>query len=82
MTRIKAILKKPIHKFENPIFWFRSTHEASVRNIKILAAFNGDLGAEIVAQKDIPVNYVSEFRNTLALEKYFSVTRTGLRSST
>ena len=82
MTRIKAILKKPIHKFENPIFWFRSTHEASVSNIKILAAFNGDLGAEIAAQKDIPVNYISEFRNTSALAKIFSITSIGLRSST
>ena len=57
VTTIKAILKTTIKKFENPIFSFRKTHEAAVRNSKILAAFKGDLGAEIAAQKDSPVNY-------------------------
>ena len=51
---IKATLKTQIQKFEKPIFLFRRTHEAAVRNIKILAAFKGDLGAAIAAQKDSP----------------------------
>ena len=49
VTTIKAILKTPIQKFEKTIFSFRRTHKAAVRNSKILAAFNGDLGAEIAA---------------------------------
>ena len=59
VTNIKAILKTPIHKFENPIFLFRRTYEAAVRNRKILAALRCDLCAEIVAQKDSSVNYGS-----------------------
>ena len=39
VTMIKATLKTPIQKFENPIFSFRRTHEAAVRNSKILVAF-------------------------------------------
>ena len=35
---IKAILNTPIQKFEKPIFLFRRTHEAAVRNSKILTA--------------------------------------------
>ena len=34
-----------------------------------MAAFNGDLGAAIADNKDSPVNYGSEFRDTTALEK-------------
>ena len=71
VTKIKAILKMPIQKFENPVFLFRKAHEAAVRNKKILAAFNGDLGAAIAAQKYIPVNYGSEFQDTEALKKLF-----------
>ena len=67
VTTIKATLKIPIQKFENPIFSFKRTHEAAVRNIKILAALKGDLGAAIAAHKDSPVNYGSEFRDTTAL---------------
>ena len=37
VTTVKAILKTPIQKFENPIFSFRITHEAVFRNRKILA---------------------------------------------
>ena len=59
VTTIKATLKIPIQKFENPIFSFKITHEAAVRNSKILAAFKGDLGAAIAAHKDSPVNYGS-----------------------
>ena len=55
VTKIKEILKTPIHKLENPIFSFRIINEAAARNSKILAAFYGDLGAEIVAQKDSPL---------------------------
>ena len=56
VTTVNATLKTPIQKFENPIFSFRRTHEAAVRNIKILAAFKGDLGATIAVHKDSPVN--------------------------
>ena len=59
VTTIKAILNTPIQKFENIIFLFRRTHEAAVRNSKILMAFKGELGKAIVAQKYIPVNYGS-----------------------
>ena len=37
VTTIKEILKTPIQKFEKPILLFRRTHEAEVRNSKILA---------------------------------------------
>ena len=33
-----VILKTPVQKFDKPIFLFRRTHEAAVRNSKILAA--------------------------------------------
>ena len=57
VTTIKATPKTPIHKFEKPIFSFRRTHEAAVRNSKILTEFKGNLGAAIAAHKDSPVNY-------------------------
>ena len=59
VTTIKATLKTPIQKFENPIFSFRRTHEAAVRNSKILAAFKGGLGTAIAAHKEISFNYGS-----------------------
>ena len=71
MTTIKAILKTPIQKLDKPIFLFRRTNEAEVRNIKILASFNGDLGASLAAQNNIPLNYESEFCNTAELTKLF-----------
>ena len=54
-----------------PIFSFKRTHEAAVRNSKILAAFKGDLGTAIAAHKEIPVNYGSELRDTTALAQLF-----------
>ena len=60
-----------MNKCESPIFLFRRIHEVDVRNSKIIAAFNGDLGAAIVAKKDSPFNYRSELRDTVALEKLF-----------
>ena len=59
VTTIKATLKTPIHKFEKPILSFRRTHEAAVRNSKILESFKGELCAAIEAHKDSPVNYGS-----------------------
>ena len=82
VTTIKVILKMPIQKFEKPIFSFRITQEAAVRNSKILAALKGDLVPAIAAQKDIPVKYGSEFHNIAPLENYSSITRTRLRLST
>ena len=52
-------------------FIVQEKNEAAVRNRKILAAFNGDLGAEIAAHKEIPLKYRSYFRNTSALTKLF-----------
>ena len=60
---------------------FRIIHEAEVKNSKICAAFKGDLGAAVTAQKDIPVNYGSELRDIASLENYSSITRKRLRSS-
>ena len=71
VTTIKATLKIPIQKFENTIFPFKRTHEAAVRNSKILAAFKGELGAAIAAHKDIPFNYGSELRDTTDLAQLF-----------
>ena len=71
VTTIKATLKIPIQKFEKPIFSFKRTHQAAVRNSKILAAFKGDLGTSIAAQKDIPFNFGSELRETTALAQLF-----------
>ena len=34
VTKMKAILKTPIKKFEKPILLFRRTHEAAARNSK------------------------------------------------
>ena len=39
VTTIKETLKIPNQEFEKPIFLFKRTHEAAVRNRKILAAF-------------------------------------------
>ena len=71
MTTIKEIPKTPIQKPEKPIFSFRRTHEAAVRNSKILAAFKDDLGTAIASHKESPVKYGSEFRDTTALAKLF-----------
>ena len=71
LTTIKATLKTPIQKFENPIFLFRRTHKSAVRNRKIFTAFKGDLGAAIAPHKDILVNYGLEFRDITALAKLF-----------
>ena len=71
VTTIKAIMKLPIQKSEKPIFLFRITNEAAVRNRKILAVFKVDLDAVIEAQKDSPLNYILEFRNILSLAKLF-----------
>ena len=51
MTIIKEILKTPIQKLDKPILFFKRTNKATFRNIKILAAFNGDLGTSIMAQE-------------------------------
>ena len=71
VTTIKAALKTPIQKFENPIFSFSKTHEAAVRNCKTLAALKGDLGAAIAAKKDIPVNHKLESCVIASPEKLF-----------
>ena len=45
-------------------FLFKRTNDVASRNIKILAAFNGNSVTEVVSQNNIPLNYVSELRNT------------------
>ena len=49
----------------------RRTHEAAVRNNKIIASFKGDLGAAIEAQNYSPGNYGSEFCCIASLAKLF-----------
>ena len=71
MTTIKATLKIPIQKFENPIFLFRRTHKVAVRNSRILASFKCDLGAAIAPHKEIPVDYRLELRDITALARLF-----------
>ena len=50
---------------------FSRTKKAAVKNSKILAAFNGDLGAAIAAQKYSPLNQGTEFRDTASLKNIF-----------
>ena len=45
VTTIKATLQISIQKFDKSIFSFKRTHEAAVRNRKIIPAFKGDLAA-------------------------------------
>ena len=66
----KGILKTRTHKLEKPIFLFKITNEAAVRNSKTITKFNGDLAA-IVAQKGRTLNYGSEFHDTADLSKIF-----------
>ena len=53
MTRIKEKLKTPIQKLDKPIFLLKETKNSAARNRKMLVAFNGKLGAVIVAQKAV-----------------------------
>ena len=68
VIRTKAILDMPPKKPEKPIFLLSRTHEAEVRKRKILKTLNGDLGVAIASQKDFPVKYGLELRDTAALE--------------
>ena len=77
VTTIKAILNAPIQKLENPISHSGEQTRQQSGMAKILVTFNGDLGVAIAAQKDILLNYGSEFRDTAALKNYFYITRTG-----
>ena len=63
VTTIKEIPKTPIQKLDQPIFLFNITNKAAARNIKILSALNCNLGAALAAQKGVPLNYGSEFRD-------------------
>ena len=56
---------------QSDTFSFKIIHEAVVRNRKILAELKGDLDAAFAANKDSPVNYESEFRDTMALAQIF-----------
>ena len=67
----QTIPKTPNHKFEKSIFSFSRTYEAAVRNSKTFAAFKGELCIAIAEQKDIPVNYGSEFHDIAYLAKLF-----------
>ena len=61
MTTIKRLTIKPVKKLGKPVFSFKRTQEAAQKNIKTLAAFNGNLVAEIEYQKGSPLEYGSEF---------------------
>ena len=50
---------------------FKRTNKAAVGISKILAEFNGDLGIAFAAQKDSPLKYGSELRDTSDLSKLF-----------
>ena len=52
-------------------FFGQDKNKAAVSNSKILVAFNGELGAEISAQKGNPFNYGSEFCDTADFKKLF-----------
>ena len=41
------------------VYIFGMQNNAASRNIKILEAFKGDLGTDIAAKKDSPINYGS-----------------------
>ena len=58
-------------EIRKPILSFKRTNEAAVRNIKILAATNGDSGSATAEQNGSPLNYGSEFRDTSYLIKLF-----------
>ena len=47
VKKIKEMMKTPIQKLDKPIFSFKRANDAAYRNRKILAAFNGNVGAEI-----------------------------------
>ena len=53
VSKIKEILKIPIQKLDKPIFLLKETQNSAARNRKMLVAFNGKLGAVIVAQKAV-----------------------------
>ena len=71
VTSLKEITKSPIKKLDKPIFLFKIKNEAAARNSKILAAFNINIDAEIAAQKVSPLNYRSEFYDTMDLSRLF-----------
>ena len=52
MTKIKEIPKTKIQKLDKLIFSFKRTNKAAARNIKILAAFNSNLGRKFWHKKE------------------------------
>ena len=69
LTIIKILIIKPANKLENPVLSFKRTHEAAKMGSQILAAFNGNLVAEIEAQTGSPLDYGSEFRDITRIKK-------------
>ena len=58
VTTIKEIIKTPIQKMDKPIFSLKIKNDAASRNRKIILAFNGNLGAAIAAENNIPLKYI------------------------
>ena len=71
VTTIKRLIIKPANKLGKPVFSFKLTQEAAQNNSQILATFKGNLGAAIEAQKGIPLDYGSEFRDITIIKKLF-----------
>ena len=71
MTTIKRLIIKPIKKLGPTVFSFKQIQEAATHNIQILDAYNGNLGAEIEAQKGIPLYYGSKFWDITRIKNLF-----------
>ena len=71
VTTIKRLIIKPVKKLGKPVFYLKRTHEAAQKNSQILAAFKGNLGSAIEAQKVIPLDYGSEFRDINVIKNLF-----------
>ena len=72
VTTIKNIIKNPVKDLLLPFCTFKRTQEAAVHNSSILSSFGGKLGESIEAQKGIPLDCGSEFRDITGILKLFS----------
>ena len=70
-TTIKRPIITPVNKFGPPIFSFKRKQEASCQNRQILTVFSGNLDYAIEAQKGIPLDYGSEFREITGIKNLF-----------
>ena len=59
MTNINRIITKSVKEFGLPVFNLKLTQEDARQNSQTPAAFNGNLGSEMEAQKGNPLDYGS-----------------------